>query len=170
MDSAEGYAEANILFVLANSPAKCSGVVHSVEICFYIREKRKIIHTFQILSFRLINSQSYRKVSATSAGVEISFFNSESGDAICQIIELNETLGLREGDFLGFITEQGFNIAFIMSDDGGIFQYIPSEDDTLRKSRKNQDFQSFPAAQLKQANITATPVLKIIMSKSYIIL
>ena len=173
VDSADGYAEANLLYLLVNDPAECSGIIESIEICFYITEATKYSYILQFLSFRLQTSpEAYRKVSAVSADVEISFVDTEGGEEICQIVELEHTLGLNEGDFLGFVTEHGFNIAFISSNDNkGIFQYIPSNDGTSSEHKKVDvsNVQSIPTTQLKQANTTATPALKIVMSKCYVI-
>ena len=170
----ERYAEANALYILANDPAECSGFIDSLDLCFFITEVINSSYSIQILSFRPQYSsngdiRSYRKLSRASVNIDIDFefFNAEGGDAICQIVEPEERLSLSEGDILGFATGQGFNIGHIISDDRGLFLYVPPQ----RRKHSEQDVSDIEfirTTQLKQDNKTATPALKIVMSKCFL--
>ena len=167
VDSSEGYADANALYILANDPAECSGIVDSVEICYYITE---VSSSIQFVSFRRKYSsnvvEAYRKLSTASLDVEINAGNVESGEAFCDYLELG--LSLSKGDVLGFITDEGFNVAIITSDDRDVFWYVPpSEQERRKRSSLNfvSELQSIPTTQLRQANTSGTPALRIVMSK-----
>ena len=160
---ADGYAAANTLYILAGDPAKCSGTIDSLFFCFSISESvRHSKYTIQLISFRQHYSsngdlQSYRKLGGAHADIEV---DEESGGIACRIIKPNNTLSLSEGDVLGFATEQGFHIALTkINDTHIIFQFMPFED----------ELESIPATQptTEQANHTATPVLKIVISKLF---
>ena len=156
-DAIDGYVEANTLYILAEDPAECSGVIDSLFFCFFVSESMS--SSIQLLSFRQQYSsdgdiQSYRKLGGSYADIEV---NEASGGVMCQILKPNDALSLSEGDVLGFATKQGFNIALMKLNDTHSFQYISFEDES--------ELQSIPTTQLTQANDTATPVLKIVMSK-----
>ena len=159
-DTTDGYAEANTLYILAGDPAECSGTIDSLFFCFSMSELvRYSKHTIQFISFRQHYSsdgdlQSYRKLGRAHVDIEV---NEESGGIACRIIKPNDTLSLSAGDVLGFVTEQGFHIALTNINDTHIFQFMPFED----------ELESIPATQstTQQVNNTATPVLKIVMSK-----
>ena len=166
------YAEANTLYVLANDPAGCSGIIHSVELCFYVTEAVSS-HAIQFLSFWLQASsasdgQVYRKRNAVSTNIYVDV-NASGGDAFCQTIA-DRTLSLNEGEVLGFATKQGFNIALVASDNRDIFQYVPTNEQQKAEPFSVQDasdLKFIPTVQLLQANITAIPALKITMSMSF---
>ena len=169
----QGYLETDVLYVLANHPADCAGFVDSLEFCYFYNTteaKNSSYTTIHLLSFRpLYNTsgdvQLYRKINGASVDIE-AFFNTSKGDGtLCQVIKPEDRLSLREGDVIGFATEQGFNIALMASDEKGVFQYVPSDSMQQELSVHVLQLESIPTAQLKQANNTATPVLKIVMSK-----
>ena len=168
-----GYAEANTLYVLANDPAECSGIVDSIELCFYITGAVENSYSMQFLSFRKRYSsggavRSYRKFGASSVSLATDAANGEGGGVICEIVDLDGALRLSEGDVLGFITEQGLSIAFSASEGRHVFRYVPSSEQRREKRLSDEqvsELQSISTTQLKQANTTATPVLKIVMSK-----
>lgn len=170
----QGHMETDVLYVLANHSADCAGFVDSLEFCYFYNttEAKNSSYTIHLLSFRPQYNTSgdvqlYRKANEASVDVEADFFNTSKGDgSLCQVIEPKDRLSLSEGDVIGFATQQGLSIALMASDEKGIFQYVPS--DTMQKQLSVQDLlqlESIPTAQLKQANNTATPVLKIVMSK-----
>lgn len=170
-ESSEGYADANALYLLANDPAECSGIIDSFDLCYYITE---VVSSYSIrfITFRREYSSNiiaaYRKINGDSMDIERDFANIESGEAFCDIVELDNVLSLSEGDVLGFITTQGFNVALMASDDRSVFRYVPSSDENEQQRKRSfmvNDLQSILATQLIQANNTATPALKIIMSK-----
>ena len=172
LDSSEGYAEANTLYILANDPAECSGIVDSLELCFYITGDVKNAYSVQFLAFQRRYAdgavRSYHRLGTASANVGTYFVDGEGGEAACEILDLANVLRLNEGDVLGFVTEQGFSIAFSASDGRNVFRYVPSSQQQGQKQLSADDvsaLQYLSATQLKQANNTATPVLKIIMSK-----
>ena len=177
IDSSEGYAEANTLYILANDPAECSGIVDGLEFCFYINGDVKDSYSVQFLAFRRRYAngavRSYHRIGTASVDVGTYFVNGEGGEAACEIIDLSSILRLNEGDVLGFVTEQGLSIAFSSSEDRDVFQYVPSSDQQRQKRLSAEDvseLQYLSATQLKQANNTATPVLRIIMSKCHVLL
>ena len=175
-----GYAETNALYILANDPAKCPGIMDSLEICFFITEALSSSYGIQILSFRPQYSsggdiQSYRKLNGMYIEIEQNYDTSESGEAVCQIIEPENSLRLSNRDVLGFATGQGLNIALTSSNDRDLFQYVPSDGGSEQKRRKRFSVQdasnlnSIPTTQLQQANNTVIPALKIVMSKCFFV-
>ena len=175
IDSTKGYAESDTLYILANDPAECSGIVDGLELCFYVTGFAKDSYSVQFLSFRKRYAggalRSYRRIGeAVTASVGTYFVNGENGEAACETIDLASILRLSEGDVLGFATEEGLSIAFSASDDRNVFQYVPSSEQQQRQKRDISELQYVPVTQLRQANTTATPVLKIIMSKCLVLL
>ena len=173
IDSSEGYAEANTLYILANDPAECSGIVDMLELCFYVTGDVKNAYSVQFLAFQRRYAggavRSYHRLGTASANVGTYFVDGEGGEAACEILDLD--LRLNEGDVLGFVTEQGFSIAFSASDGRNVFQYVPSSQQQRQQSADDvSELQYLSATELKQANNTATPVLKIIMSKWHVLL
>lgn len=179
IDSTKGYAESDTLYILANDPAECSGIVDGLELCFYVTGFAKDSYSVQFLSFRKRYAEgalrSYRRIGeAVTASVGTYFVNGETGEAACETIDMASVLRLSEGDVLGFATEEGLSVAFSASDDRNVFQYVPSSEQQQRQKRLSardiSELQYLPVTQLKQANATATPVLKIIMSKCLVLL
>lgn len=173
-----GHMETDVLYLLVNHPADCAGFIDSLEFCYFYNttEAMNSSYTIHLLSFRPLYYTSgdesgdielYRKLSGASVDIAVDSFNkSKGGGTRCQVIEPEDRLSLSEGDVIGFVTEQGFNMALMASDEKGIFQYVPSDSLQQQFSLKDVlELESILTTQLKQANNTATPVLKIVMSK-----
>ena len=176
VDSSVGYAEASAVYVLANDPAECSGVIDSIDLCFFITESAATSYSVHFLAFRKRYTtggavRSYRKVGAATVELSTEYnVNRESGEAVCEMLDMvSGALTLSQGDVLGFVTEPGVSIAFASLGKKDVFRYVPSASEQRRRKRiSSQDvseLQSISFSELQQANITATPVLKIIMSE-----
>lgn len=165
----QGYSEADALYILLNHPAECPGVADSLELCYFITEAKNASYTIHLLSFRPLyytsdDIQFFGKLSGVSVDIITEFF---SGGANCQVIEVEEKLSLGKGDVLGFVTEEGFNIALMTSDENDLFQYVPSNTDQF-SLQDVLNLETIPITQLKQFNNTAIPALKIVLSKCLI--
>lgn len=176
VDNADGYAKSNTLYVLASDPAECTGIVDSFELCYYTNGAGETTYSVDLLAFRKVYSggdvQSFRKLRSVSVELGAELVNSEGGEASCETVDLASHFRLREGNVLGFVAGDDLNIAFGASDDKGIYEYVPASENRRRElsSEDVSELESFSATELKQANNTAKPVLKIIMSKLALLL
>ena len=173
--SASGdYAEPNSLYLLANDPAACSGFIDNLEICYLVTGSLSSTADLHIFTFRpqFLNGgvKSYRKMDGTSVVLEPG--NLEGAEAECQYVQPEEVLWLREGDVLGFITNEGIGTLLTTSNERDLYLYAPSGAKRKRGRRLSaQDVfsvQSIAMSELLQANETVTPLLKIVMSKCFL--
>ena len=168
-NTAGGFADANALYFLANDPAVCTGIIDNLEICFLVTSFTSSSN-LHILTFRPQSSdsgvKSYSKVDETSFTVTSE--NLEGAVVECQYLQPENNLYLREGDVLGFITNQGVRVYLSASNERDLYQYVPGSKRKRRKRLSVQEafqVQSITNSDLIQGNATVTPVMKIVMSK-----